>query len=209
MEQIKKVLHFLQNRYVIGVIVALAIFFVGYTVMSRYSSSFSVRMSKTTVIKELRELNRLETASFTIEKVVDAGTTGNQFQEILFGDRILLIASGQVIAGIDLSKLKSSDITIQDRMLRIVLPAPEILVTTLSNEDTRVYDRRLGLLNRGNSGLESQARLEAEKAITQAACQGKILDEAAKNARNQLTALFKAMQFTTVIIDIPQGQCSY
>lgn len=200
-------MHYLQNRYVIGVIVAFVIFFVGYTVISRYSDSFSVRMSKTTVIKELRELNRLETAQFTIEKVVDAGTTGNQFQEILFGDRILLIASGQVIAGVDLSKLKSSDITIQDRTLRLVLPSPEILVTTLNNEDTRVYDRRLGLLNRGNSSLESKARLEAEKAITQAACQGKILDEAAKNARNQLTALFKAMQFTTVIIDIPQASC--
>lgn len=207
MEQIKKAASFLQNRYVIGVIIAFAIFFIGYTVMSRYNNSFSVRMSKTTVVKEMRELNRLETASFTIEKVVDAGTTGNQFQEILFGDRILLIASGQVIAGIDLSKLKSSDITIQDRTLRIVLPAPEILVTTLNNEDTRVYDRRLGLLNRGNSSLESKARLEAEKAITQAACQGKILDEAAKNTRNQLTALFKAMQFTTVIIDIPQASC--
>ena len=201
---IKKIV---QNRFFLPILVSLFIIFFGYTIFSRYSSSFSVRMSKTTVVRELRELNRLETASFTIEKVVDAGTTGNKFQEILFGDRILLIASGQVIAGIDLSKLKASDISIQDRTLRIVLPAPEILVTTLNNEDTRVYDRRLGLLNRGDTSLESRARLEAEKAITQAACQGKILDEASKNARNQLTALFKAMQFTTVVIDIPQASC--
>jgi hypothetical protein len=207
MHQIKKAMQIVRNRYVIGVLIASLIFILGYSIMSRYSNSFSVRMSKTTVIKELRELNRLETASFTIEKVVDAGTTGNQFQEILFGDRILLIASGQVIAGVDLSKLRASDVTVEDKTLRLVLPAPEILVTTLNNEDTRVYDRRLGLLNRGDSGLESRARVEAEEAIRKAACEGRILSEAAKNARNQLTALFKAMQFTTVIIDIPQASC--
>lgn len=198
---------YLQNRTVLLLIVIGAILLIGYLIFSRYSNSFSVRMSRTTVIKELRELQRLETASFTIEKVIDAGTDGNRFQEILFGDRILLIAHGEVIAGFDLSKLKANDIVIEDRTLRLTLPAPEILVTTLNSDETRVYDRQQGLLSRGDKDLESQARLEAERAIREAACQGKILDEASKNARNQLTALFKTMQFTTVIIDIPIGNC--
>jgi hypothetical protein len=200
-------MHHLRNPYILPIIVSVLIVFVGYIIFSRFSDSFSVRMSKTTVIKELKELNRLETASFTIEKVIDAGTTGNQFQEILFGDRILLIANGQVIAGFDLSKLSANDITIKDHEIRLNLPKPEILVTTLNSNETRVYDRRLGILSQGNKDLESQARIEAEKAIRQAACQGKILDEASKNARQQLSALFKAMQFTTITIAIPEASC--
>lgn len=169
--------------------------------------SFSVRMSKTSVIKEMRALNKLETASFTIEKVIDAGAEGNQFQEILFGDRILLIAHGEVIAGFDLSKLTEKDITIDDKAIMLKLPKPEILVTRLDSDETRVYDRRQGLLTKGDSNLESQARQEAEKAITKAACQGKILEEASKNARTQLAALFRTLQFETVTIAIPEASC--
>lgn len=194
------------RKFLIPILLVLASLVVLFIVFMR-QSEFSVRMSKQTVIKEIRELRRLETASFTIEKVIDAGTDGNRFQEILFGDRILLIAHGEVIAGIDLSKLTENDIVIQDKTLRMQLPKPEILVTRLDSDETRVYDRDQGLLSRGNKDLESVARQEAEKAIRQAACEGKILDEAAKNARNQLTAIFKTLQFTTVIITIPQASC--
>jgi len=200
-------MNYFRNPYVLPIIVSIVIVAVGFVVFSQFSNSFSVRMSKTTVIKELRELNRLETASFTIEKVIDAGTSGNQFAEILFGDRILLIANGQVIAGFDLSKLSANDITVKDHEIRLTMPKPEILVTTLNSQETRVYDRRQGILSKGNKDLESQARVEAEKAIRQAACQGKILEEASKNARQQLSALFKAMQFTTITIAIPEASC--
>lgn len=169
--------------------------------------TFEFNTSSKTVIKELRELNRLETAAFTIEKVIDAGTTGNRFQEILFGDRILLIAHGEVIAGFDLSKLKDEDVQVEETTLRLTLPQPEILLTRLDNEETRVYDRRQGLLTKGNDELESEARLAAEEAIREAACTGKILDEASKNARSQLTTLFKALGFTTVIIEVPSATC--
>jgi hypothetical protein len=168
---------------------------------------YAFNASSRTVIKELRELNRLETAAFTIEKVIDAGTNGNRFQEILFGDRILLIAHGNVIAGFDLSQLKENDVTVDGRTLRLTLPPPQILTASLDSQETRVYDRQQGYLTRGDKDLEARARAEAEKIIRQAACEGKILSEAEKNGRNQLTTLFKALGFETVILTIPQGKC--
>src|SRR5687768_27092 len=104
-------------------------------------SQYTFTTSSQTVIKEMRKLNRLETASFTIEKVIDAGTNGNRFQQILFGDRILLIAHGEVLAGFDLSKLDEKDISIDGQTLRMTLPPPQILSTSLNAENTRVYDR--------------------------------------------------------------------
>jgi len=160
-----------------------------------------------TVIKQLRELNRLETSQFTIEKVIDAGTTGNTFQQFLFGDKILLIAQGEVIAGFDLAKLREEDISIEGQTLHLMLPQPEILLTKLNNDQTRVFDRRTGLLSKGDKDLESQARDKAESLIRQAACDGHILDEASTNARNQLTALFKSLGFVTVTVIIPQADC--
>lgn len=197
-----------------GIFLALTVILILVVVLGLLSirnffaeDKFEFNTSSKTVIKELRELNRLETASFTIEKVIDAGTTGNRFQEILFGDRILLIAHGEVIAGFDLSKLKDEDVIVDKTTLRLILPRPEILVTRLDNEETRVYDRRQGLLTKGNNELESEARIAAEESIKEAACTGKILDEASKNARNQLTALFKTLGFTTVIVEVPSATC--
>lgn len=164
-------------------------------------------MSSRTVVKEMRALNRLETASFTIEKVIDSGTTGNRFQELLFGDRILLIAHGEVIAGFDMSQLPEENIAVDGTTIRMTLPSPVILVTRLDSDETRVYDRQQGLLSKGEKDLESNARLEAEKAIRVAACEGGILNEASKNARTQLTTLFKTLQFTSVVINIPSGSC--
>lgn len=164
-------------------------------------------MSSETVIKQITALNRLETAQFTIEKVIDESTTGNKFSQILFGDRILLIAHGEVIAGFDLSKVNQDNITVTGKQLRVVLPAPQILVSKLDNDQTRVYDRTQGLLTRGDSQLETQARKEAEGVIRNAACQGGILKEASKNARTQLEAMFKGLGFDTVIIDVPDGSC--
>lgn len=193
----------------VAVGILLVIFAFGISaIQNTLNPKFNINMSKTTVIKEMKSLDRLETAQFTIEKVIDAGTNGgSDFQQLLFGDKLLLIAHGQVIAGFDMAKIQDSDVVVDGSTLHLTLPAPEILVSTLDNSQTRVYDRRTGLLNKGNKDLESAARESATQAITQAACQGQILTQASNNARQQLTTLFKTLGFTTVVIDIPSGSC--
>lgn len=167
----------------------------------------SVDLSRAAVIQQMRGLHRLETASFTIEKIIEAGTNGNTFQEVLYGDRILLIAHGRVIAGFDLSKLEDDDVTVSGSSLQLNLPAPEILVTALDNQQTQVYDRRQGLLSKGDKDLESLAREQAELSIKTAACEGLILEQASEQAEKQLRQLFTAVGFTKVEIAIPAGSC--
>src|ERR1700760_4736280 len=71
------------------------------------------------VIQQIRALNRWETASYTIQQVIDNGTTGNVFQQFLFGDRILLIAQGNVIAGFDLANLSQKSVTVHNQTITI------------------------------------------------------------------------------------------
>lgn len=167
----------------------------------------TINTSRASVIKEMRSLSRLETASFTIEKVIDAGTTGgNIFQQFLFGDKILLIAHGQVIAGFDLSQISESDVKVSGTSVTLKLPPPQILVATLDNTQTKVYDRRRGLLN-SNEDLESKVRSAAEVSIRQAACDANILGQASDSGRKQLTTLLSALGFETITVEIPQGSC--
>ena len=122
-----------------------------------------------TVIKQIQNLARLETASFTIEKVIDEGTTGeNAFQRLLFGDKILLIAHGQAIAGFDLSLVSDNDIQVDGKNLRVILPKPQLLTVVLDNTQTRDYDRQRGILSTDGTDLETQARIASEQSIRSA-----------------------------------------
>jgi len=148
------------------------------------------------------------TASFTIEKIINEGNSGdNVFQRLLFGDKILLIAHGQAIAGFDLSLVSDKDIQVEGKSLRIILPKPQLLTVVLDNTQTRVYDRQRGILSTDGNDLETKARIAAEKSIRDAACQGNILSQASDNARKQLTASFYSLGFETVSIEIPSATC--
>ena len=152
-----------------------------------------------TIIRDVRSLARLETIQYTVEKVITAeqgqGTLG-----VLFGDKLIFIAHGQVIAGVDLSKLSADDIEIKDGILFFNLPNPEIFVATLDNEKSYVYDRQTGLLTKGDINLESSARRLAEDEIEKAAVEDGILDLARQNAENYLTRLLSDLGYPEVII---------
>ena len=192
-------------------LISVSLFFIvlltGWFFVFKNPTGTNINTSRAAVIKEIRNLQRFETASFTIEKIIDAGTSGNVFQQFLFGDKILLIAHGQVIAGFDLSQISEKDIEVKNKSIRLTLPKAQILVATLDNTQTRVYDRTRGILNPGDINLESKTREAAQNSIKEAACQGDILKQASDNARKQLTAFLSALGFTQISIDIPESSC--
>jgi hypothetical protein len=201
------------SRKTLGTIIGLIIiaFLVYYAY--RLSDSFfrpnlEVNLSQSSVVLEMQKLNRMETAQFTLEKIIDAGYQGNFFQNILYGDRILLIAHAEVIAGFDMAKLTNDDIEIDNNELTIRMPAPEILFSVLDNSKTRVYDRRTGFLAADDKNLESQARAQAETAVRQDACEAGILDDAVINGKAQLELLFKTAGFGKVTITTRAGTCN-
>lgn len=140
----------------------------------------TLRVNTAAVIRRVQELNRLETTAYTVEKVIEAGIEGNAFEDVLFGDRLLLIAHGRVLAGIDLSKLTEEDVMLSPdgTTVTVRLPQAEIFDVTLDNEKTRVYDRQQGLLAGANKDLETQARQAAEEEIFRAACEDGIMQRA-------------------------------
>lgn len=171
-----------------------------------YHSLFSPRLSPDAVVTQLHNLNRWETASYSIEKVIDKGSSQNKFSQILFGNRILLVAYGDVIAGFDLSTISPSSIQVMGSSITITLPPAQILSASLDEKKTYVYDREQGLLAPDNN-LESQARLSAQNEIRSAACTNGIISKAAINGRTELTNILKGIGFSSIQIIIPQGSC--
>lgn len=151
-----------------------------------------------TYINEVRALARLETIQYSIEKVITAEQNQGTFG-FLFGDRLLFVAHGVVIAGIDMEKITPEALRFESGVLYVALPRAEIFVATLDNQKSYVYDRETGLLSEGVQDLETLARQAAEEEIRKAALEDGILVQAQINAENYLYRFFQALGYDNVI----------
>lgn len=174
----------------------------------------TIRMNSAAVVRRVQQLNRLETTTYTIEKVIEAEQTEDRIPLIgnfLRGDRLLLVAHGQIIAGIDLSKLDSDDVVLSSDGLSLTLrlPPAEIFSATLDNDQTRVYDRQRGWFAPDNKDLETLARQEAEREILRAACEDGILQRANIDGQRAMEQFLSLLDFqTVVVVPGPIGQCA-
>jgi hypothetical protein len=160
----------------------------------------TVKPDPVSIVHEVRALARLETIQYSVEKVITA-ETGQEFLGFLFGDRLLLVAHGTVIAGVDLDKIGTDDVEADEAgRVTLVLPPAEIFTTVLDNEKSYIYDRDVGLLRRGDIQLESAARLAAEREIERTALEDGILDQAQVNAEAYLYRLLRSLGFADVTI---------
>jgi len=151
-----------------------------------------------TIVHDVRSLARLETIQYSMEKVIVAESGQGPFG-FLFGDRLLFVAHGSVIAGVDLEKLSPEDLQVESGVLYVRLPEAEVFAAILDNDLSYIYDRDLGALTRGDLELETEARRAAEEEILKAALEDNILAQAQLNAENFLYRLLLDLGFPEVI----------
>jgi hypothetical protein len=153
-----------------------------------------------TIIREVQSMARLETIQYTVEKVITAEINQGVFGP-LFGDRLLFVARGYVIAGVDLSVMKTEDLRLEDGVLYVNLPDTEVFVATLNNDESYVYDRTTGILRKSDQDLETNARQVAEAEILNAAMEDGILLQAEQNAEVYLERLFNTLGYKEVVFE--------
>lgn len=154
-------------------------------------------MSRPAVIDQIRSLSKLETVNYELEKVV-SGKSSGPLPDFLTSDKILLVAHGEVVAGIDLSNIQPQDVITNGTGVTIRLPKSQILYSKLDNQKTYVYDRQTGLFNKPDPNLESSIRTAAEQQIVQAATEDGILSKADENARQVLRTLLTGLGYKDV-----------
>jgi hypothetical protein len=152
------------------------------------------------IVREVQSLARLETIQYSVEKVITAELNQGAFGS-LFGDRLLFVAHGYVIAGVDLSKMTEDDLRVVGETLRVKLPEAEVFVATLDNDKSYVYDRDTGLLRRADTQLESAARRAAEAEILRTATEDGILTQAQSNVETYLLSLLNSLGFSRVVFE--------
>jgi hypothetical protein len=151
------------------------------------------------LVTQVRELNRLETATMHVMHVGRVSQTYKLVPNALAGDEITFLAEGDVIAGIDLARLTPQDVwKSPDGTINLRLPAAEVLMARVDNQKSRVLTRDTGMLRRRDVDLETRARQHAEENIRQEALSKGILQMASQTGEKKLAGFLNTLGFEKV-----------
>lgn len=204
-----------QNRTWIAIAAAVLLMLAGFVLIGRWLVQMPGRLADSaveralgtkeravdlgTLVTQIREMSRLETASMRVMHISTIRQSRGMIPNVLAGDQITFLAVGEVIAGIDLATLSRDDVRLlPDGTVILRLPASRILVTRLDNRESRVMDRKTGLLRGQDDHLESRIRAHAETAIRREALDKGVLTLAAANAEKKLADFLLALGFEKV-----------
>jgi hypothetical protein len=156
--------------------------------------------SSPVLLQQVQTLSELVTVKYIMEKVEGIEIPSENVLGKALGseNRVLLLAHGIVKAGVDLKRLKTEDLQVAGKQVRVKLPPPEITDAYLDDDLTRVIDRKTGLLAPPDKDLEQTVRQNAIDDIRRAARLGGILKDADERARFQLANLFLQLGFESV-----------
>ncbi|OLC57653.1 MAG: hypothetical protein AUH85_02730 [Chloroflexi bacterium 13_1_40CM_4_68_4] len=183
---------------------ALTIFAMLYwSSQSPVGTATTVVRSAPSVVVAVRDLARLESAQYHVERVIELRDRQSRFFGLVTAeDAILLVAVGEVTAGVDLSLLRDADVVVDSASgtARVTLPAAQVLSTRLDNDQTWIYSRTTDLLAQRHEDLETRARQEAERTLEQSALERGILDRARTNAERTIESLIRSLGYTYVTV---------
>lgn len=143
-------------------------------------------------IQEIKQISELATASYY-------GETALKSNKGLFGQKeIVIVGSGKVRAGFDLSNLSESDFQCEGDTLYLNLPEAEILDVIVNPSDKRIF---------ASNGDWSQKEVndimaDVRNKIEQDAIKHGVLDRANKNGMEKIKQMFVNFGFKEVRISI-------
>ncbi|MEM9162166.1 MAG: DUF4230 domain-containing protein [Cyanobacteria bacterium P01_F01_bin.4] len=171
--------------------------------------------ARTVVVQQIANASELTTAIFSMEVVVPTASDRTFGGYTIGKTNLLYIAYGEVRAGLDLSEISITDVTVSDplstgadldvpRQVTLTLPAPRILDSNLDLDQSRVYDYSRGLLGLGPDRapqLQSLAQTTALQKIEQAACEHGILNHANERAELVVSQLVQNLDYSQVTVN--------
>src|ERR1700723_3264673 len=97
------------------------------------SGQTAINVSQPTVVRQIQQLQRLETVTYTMDKIISGERDNPYLPKFLAGDRLLLVVHGQVIVAADLAKVQPSDVVVHGETITFHLPQAEVFSTVIDN----------------------------------------------------------------------------
>ena len=125
-----------------------------------------------------------------IDSIIRTEKQGNWFALWQDSQKGIFIAKGSAVAGLDLNKIHTQDVTVRDDEIIIRLPPVEVLSVQLNHLE--VFDLRTGVLNlyQADFSVLDAVQQQAKQQILRQSCQNGLLEHAKERSQQQLQQLF-------------------
>lgn len=155
--------------------------------------------AKESEVFEVRSIGTLSTSEYTVGKIIKLDDKGDWWK---WGDRKILIScKAKIKAGVNLNKIKDSDILVDGKRIEIQLPEPEIISFEMDPDQIRTEMTDVNGFRSDFSQADKNKILQlGEKAIRTDLRQLSILSDAEANAIAFLKDFYKTLGFEEIII---------
>jgi hypothetical protein len=168
--------------------------------------------SQPVLLKSLENLSDYHAATANMQVVVDVEEDARLLPSFIKGERTLFVAAGTVDAAVDFRGLSRDPDAVKvskdRRSVTLTLPAPKLLEPRLDPDNSRVYDRDRGVLDRVEDAFSDRPgdeqplyQLAEDKLAAAAAADPRLLQTAERNTRSMLEGLLRGLGFEKIRID--------
>ena len=209
-------------RLVAGILLALVLFVAvaglsGLRLWPSFPNPFATRQvdrSQPVLLKAIEDLEVFKAASGNFQVVVDLEESSRGIPLILKGQRTLFLAGGSVDAEVDFSTLDEGAIKVSGDGKRadITLPRARLTQARVDPEQSRVFSRERGLLDRLGSVLSDNPTSERElyrlarDKMQAAAAESDLRARAEQNTRAMLESMLRSLGYTQVTVTFRDPQ---
>jgi Protein of unknown function (DUF4230) len=203
-------------RLVAGIVLALVLFVAvsglsGLRLWPSFPNPFATRQvdrSQPVLLKAIEDLAVYKAASGHFQVVVDLEESSRGIPLLIKGQRTLFVAGGSVDAEVDFSGLKEGAIKVSPdgKRVDITLPRARLTTATVDPEQSRVFSRERGLLDRLGSVLSDNPTSERElyrlagAKMQAAAAESDLKARAEQNTRSMLQSMLRSLGYAEVTV---------
>lgn len=189
-----------QNKWVIIIFILIAILVLKkMDIFPAWNNIFSpkpVLIEETPIlIKEIRSLGQIITATLYDEVVVDSIVI-NHFPHLpVTDDKLVIIARGKVLAGVDLKLLTDSSIKVLKDTVWVQLPQTKIIDVIINPGDYETFEEK----GNWSSDAVTAVKLKAKGKIVGNSLNKNIVDKATSKAKSVMEDFLQAAGFKIIL----------
>lgn len=178
---------------------SLRVMFVSLTLLVMTACGTDDTPTRESEVFEIRSIGTLSTSEYTVGKIIKLDDQGDWWK---WGDRKILIScKARVKAGVNLNKIKDSDILVDGDRIEVQLPEPEIISFEMDPDKIKTEMTDISGFRSDFSQSDKNRILQlGEKAIRKDLKHLSILSDAEANAVAFLKDFYKSLGFGEIII---------
>ena len=143
-------------------------------------------LSATTVLERVQAMSQLTTTRYNYSSIVTSEREMPDILKGLYGERMVMVSVGHIVAGIDLSQLAEEDVTALGNGFTIRLPPPVLQDCFLNEAQSYVVSQDTGLFAAPSPNLDSESRRYAVAQFRDMSLEEGILDQAQAQAQSAI-----------------------